>query len=123
MARTNEVAIFVRRGPELLVVHRSPTGGAYWHTIAGGVEEGETAAEAARRELQEETGIDAQVVGTGVWFVYESTRVDCFLADVPDGWEPALDHEHDDYRWVAAADAPAALYWPDLADALRRSLP
>ena len=41
--------IVVRRGDELLAVHRSPENGAYWHCIAGGVEDGETYAEAAAR--------------------------------------------------------------------------
>ena len=45
--RTQEVLIVVRRGDEFLVVHRSPENDAYWHQIAGGVEDGETFAEAA----------------------------------------------------------------------------
>jgi dihydroneopterin triphosphate diphosphatase len=122
VARTHEVAIFIRRGGEVLVVHRSPTGGGYWHTIAGGVEAGETAPDAARRELREETTLDTEPAETGVSFVYEATRVDCFLVDVQAGWEPVLDHEHDGYRWVAAADAPGALFWADLAAALRQVL-
>jgi len=36
-------------------------GTAYWATPGGGLDAGETYAEAARRELMEETGIDAEV--------------------------------------------------------------
>ena len=144
MRGPNEVAIFVaRRGrSEVLVVHRSPEGGAYWHTIAGAVEPGETPGEAARRELLEETGLEVDALvpaGAATEFAYPLTlepadrqalyepgiaevHVDCFLVDAPDGWEPVLDHEHDGYRWSPAADAPSALYWPDTADALRRVL-
>jgi 8-oxo-dGTP pyrophosphatase MutT (NUDIX family) len=140
----NEVAIFVaRRGrAEVLVVHRSPEGGGYWHTIAGGVEPGETADEAARRELLEETGFAVEHLPPAepaVEFLYalsEETadrqqlyepgivevHVDCFIVDAPDDWEPMLDHEHDGYRWVAAAEAADELYWPDTANALRRLL-
>src|SRR4029077_9238715 len=59
--RTQEVVIVVRRGSDFLVVHRSPENDAYWHLIAGGVEEGESFAEAAARELREETSLDVAV--------------------------------------------------------------
>ena len=58
-----EVAIFVTRNSaaEVLIVHRSPEQGGYWHVVAGGVESGESATEAAARELWEETGLVAEV--------------------------------------------------------------
>jgi lipoyl(octanoyl) transferase len=136
----DEVAIFVtrRRRAEILVVHRSPELGGYWHTIAGAVEAGETFAEAAARELQEETGLATPVHATGDFHyplaeepperrkLYEpgvtAVHVHCFVTDAPDGWEPTLDDEHVEYRWDAAADAPAALFYPDIADALRQAL-
>jgi 8-oxo-dGTP pyrophosphatase MutT (NUDIX family) len=140
----NEVAIFVARRDrsEILVVHRSPEQGGYWHTIAGGIEPGELPEEAARRELLEETGLAAEQLasaGEAVEFAYSldedpperqalyapgvlEVHVDCYLVDAPDGWEPTLDWEHDGYRWLAAAEAPDALYWPDTAAALRRLL-
>ncbi|HZR96310.1 MAG TPA: NUDIX domain-containing protein [Gaiellaceae bacterium] len=118
-----EVFIVVRRGAEYLVVHRAPTGGAYWHGIAGGVEEGETYAEAAARELLEETGFAAEPVEISQPFVYvvgeRSVTVTCYLVDVPSGWEPVLDAEHDDYRWCSRDDAVELLYWPEPKELLR----
>ncbi len=70
MTRTAEVFIVVRRGDEYLVVHRTPEGGGYWHGIAGGVEEGETTADAAARELAEETGLAGEPVEIAAPFVY-----------------------------------------------------
>ena len=50
--RTREVIIFVRRGDRVLAVHRTPEQGAYWHSIAGGVEEGEQVARQRRRVIR-----------------------------------------------------------------------
>ena len=41
--RPEEAFVFVRRGGEFLVLHRSPRQGAYWHGVAGALEAGETA--------------------------------------------------------------------------------
>jgi 8-oxo-dGTP pyrophosphatase MutT (NUDIX family) len=129
---SREVLIHVRRGDEFLVAHRAPDGGGYWHAIAGGVEPGEDWADAARRELREETGLDADTLEAFGGFSYvpeawenaDAERVDvrAFLVDVEPGWEPELDHEHDDYRWCSRDDAMELLFWPEPA-ALLRSLP
>jgi 8-oxo-dGTP pyrophosphatase MutT (NUDIX family) len=142
--RSAEVAIFVTRGDrgQVLIVHRSPSLGSYWHTIAGGVEDGETPAQAAVRELYEETaldGVELVPLGTTVEYAYPvseepperrdrfapgliTVNVDCYLVEAPDDWEPTLDLEHDAYRWCTPDEAVAALRWPATADALRRVL-
>lgn len=129
---SREVLIHVRRGDEFLVAHRAPDGGGYWHAIAGGVEEGEDWESAARRELLEETGLDTPALEALGEFSYvpeawENARgarihVHAFLVDVDAGWEPDLDHEHDDYRWCSREDAMELLFWPEPA-ALLGSLP
>ncbi len=112
MRRPEEVFILVRRGEEFLVLHRSPRQGSYWHCVAGALEPGESFAEAAARELQEETGLIAEPVDVDREFVYS-------LAQEPERWEPRLDWEHDDYRWLGAAEATDLLYWPEPAQVLR----
>jgi 8-oxo-dGTP pyrophosphatase MutT (NUDIX family) len=128
MTRNAEVFIVVRRGSEYLVVHRTPKGGGYWHGIAGGVEEGETTAEAAARELLEETGFVGEPVEIAAPFVYviddgptdsHAINVRCFLVDVPEGWEPQLDEEHDDYRWCSRDDTIELLHWPEPKELMR----
>ena len=120
--RTQEVLIVVRRGDDFLVVHRSPENDAYWHQIAGGVEDGETFAEAAVRELREETGLEAAVQPLDAPFRYESVHVESFIVDAPTDWEPTLDWEHDEYCWLPREEAAGLLFWPEPA-ALLRSLP
>ncbi len=139
-----EVAVFVtrKRDVEVLILHRSPGHGGYWHVVAGGVELGETATEAAERELQEETGLTAQVLAGIEVTEYVNplteepaerqvqydpsvvqVEVTCFRVTAPDDWEPDLDWEHDDHRWCAPDAAFNALRWPATAGALRKLVP
>jgi dATP pyrophosphohydrolase len=110
-----EVLVFVRRGAEVLVLLRSPEGGGYWHSVAGGVEPGESDREAAGRELREETGFDTALLEPVGDYVYEPYDVacSCFVVDVPEAWEPVLDHEHVEYRWCSRAEATRLLHWPE----------
>lgn len=138
-----EVAVFVTRksGSEVLLVHRSPEQGGYWHVVAGGVEPGETATEAAARELREETGLVAKVAAglQVIEYVYSLTEepahrrnqydpsvahveVTCFHVTAPDEWEPTLDWEHDCHRWCEPGEALSTLRWPATAQALRKLL-
>jgi 8-oxo-dGTP pyrophosphatase MutT (NUDIX family) len=119
VTRTHEVLIVVRRAEEYLVVHRSPENGGYWHQIAGGVEQGESPAAAAVRELREETSLVTEPAPLSSAFEYDGIHVDCFVADAPAGWEPTLDWEHDDYCWLTAAAAAELVYWPEPAEILR----
>lgn len=91
----------------------APDGEGAWFTVGGGVEPGETTAEAALREIQEETGILDAELGPVLWRregvmrLPEPTMLQewYFLARC-DGAEPDragwLAHEHDlidDIRW------------------------
>ncbi len=121
-----EVFVLVRRGGEYLVLHRSPQEGGYWHCVAGALEQGESFAEAAARELREETGLDAELVDLRRRYDYdiepweshytegaERVTVECFLAEAMPDWEPTIDSEHDDYRWCSPTEAVELLHWPE----------
>src|SRR5260221_2206890 len=60
--REHEVLVFLYGGQSVLALHRSAAQGAYWHSVAGGVEPGEDAPAAAVRELAEETGLHSETV-------------------------------------------------------------
>ena len=131
MRQPREAAVLIRRGDRYLVLHRTPD--AYWHVVAGIVEPGETFAEAARRELREETALDADladlaapqayIVPADMAHLYApgvgSVAVETFWVDVADGWEPVLNEEHDEYRWSTLDEALALLHWPEAREVLR----
>ena len=54
-------AALVLRGDEVLLVRHQKGGRTYWLLPGGGVEFGEPAPEAARREVQEETGLEVEI--------------------------------------------------------------
>ena len=60
------------------------------------------------RELREETGLEAEVRPLDSPFGYEGVHVESFIVDVPPDWEPTLDWEHDEYRWLPREEAAAA---------------
>lgn len=88
-----------------LIVKRSEseTSSGLWSFPGGMVEQGESIREAALRELQEETGLEADIVdSTGDFFWGGNVgdfRIYGFLAEV-ESRNVELNHEHSDYSWI-----------------------
>jgi 8-oxo-dGTP pyrophosphatase MutT (NUDIX family) len=142
--RPEEVVVVVRRagvqGAEYLVLRRSPEKLGYWHLVAGGVDWGEEPRTAAARELAEETGLAAEPEALGESLSYslagdpepvrarfpagtERITVWPYVAEAPAGWEPVLDHEHVEARWLDRDGAVALLHYPEPREAVRRAAP
>ena len=104
----------------------------YWHLVVGVVEDGETFAEVAARELREETGLEAPVVDVRMPQGYRvpdemrseyltgvnQVAIENFTVEVPMGWEPVLNEEHDSYKWLTRDDAVAIAHWPETKEVL-----
>lgn len=115
------VTVLVRRGRSVLAMQRASTaeaGAGLWEGVSGRVRPGEEPLQAARREVEEETGLRVQITERPI-AVYAARRSDepmtviVFLAEHSAG-EPVLSEEHDAYRWCDAdafseLSAPARL--------------
>lgn len=106
---------------ETLILRRSPavrcTGA--WESVHGHIESGERAAEAAERELLEETGLVAvrlyNLSRAEYFYLHRSDEVALIpaFAGVVDAEAPVtLSQEHDDYRWLGLDESLTTLAWP-----------
>jgi dATP pyrophosphohydrolase len=104
-----------------------------WNVPAGQIEDDESFADGAARELQEEAGLVATLTPLGDprdYVVEDAYRhlyasgaytvtIQGYASQAPSGWEPRLNHEHSEYRWCSFDEALALLHWPEAKDALR----
>ena len=99
-------AALVWRGSRLLIARRPEEGllGGLWEFPGGKVEPGETPAEAARREVREELGIDVEILGktAAIEHAYSHFRITLHLfhARWTGGEIERLETEADSPRWV-----------------------
>ena len=120
---------------EFAIFRRRDFAQACWQGVAGGVEQGESLEQAARRELMEEAGIppgatlvpldavasvpasefaDREAWGPGVYVVTEHA----FGARVEDAQTITLSREHTEYRWALYEEAAQLLRWDSNRTAL-----
>jgi 8-oxo-dGTP pyrophosphatase MutT (NUDIX family) len=108
----------VVRGRDVLVI--TPRGKSVTGLPKGGAAAGETGAEAALREVREETGVEARVVeplgDVAYWYRRRGRRVHktvhFYLCAFLTGSTADHDQEVDDARWISLQDARTALSYP-----------
>jgi ADP-ribose pyrophosphatase YjhB (NUDIX family) len=92
-----------------------------WSLPKGHIEQGETAEQAAVREVAEETGISGEILGElgtiDFWFVAEGRRIHKtvrhFLLRAVSGQLSDADVEVSEVAWVPLPDIAAQLAYPD----------
>lgn len=132
-ARKVQVWIYQRhREPRVLIFKTTPKRGDFWQPVTGGVEAGETYAEAALREAREESGhefggapedLEHSFEFDGQWGAAEECAF--ALNWMPDeGGAPPIAKvdptEHVEYRWVSLPEAAELIRFDSNRAALHR---
>jgi len=134
--RADGIAVYVYRrvgaGVEFLQILRAKSTGEYqqtWQTVYGGVEKGESAVQAALRELLEETGLkpaamwQVEFLETFYFMPHDYVLVmPVFAVEVAAEAAIVLGEEHDDFRWVPEAEIGKAFMWRTQREALAHVL-
>jgi len=133
--RTDIVDVYVfRRTPRVELLQLMRTGEPMvktWQPVMGHIEEGESAAACALREIEEEVGLrDGDPALIGMWALeqvhpYYIAELDSivmsprFALEVAPGWKVKLNAEHSADRWIAAEDAEKSFMWPGQVATIR----
>lgn len=130
--RTVSVAVLRGRGPgaQVLVVRRTPERGGFWQIVTGRLEEGESPAQAAARELEEETGLRVPVrdlhyrhaFALGESLPPKLAEETGFAAWCPEGQDVRLGPEHEAHEWLDARSALERLTFGGLRQTVKRAL-
>jgi 8-oxo-dGTP diphosphatase len=125
-AVTQKAVLFRPDGDVLLVAPAGDGEATGWSIPGGRLEVGETTAEGLRRELREETGLDALVrqpvlTTTRAWRDSEGALFAVVYACETDGGTVSLNHELDDYAWLSVSETREAVDHEFLAAAIERA--
>ncbi|MBX3359169.1 MAG: NUDIX domain-containing protein [Phycisphaeraceae bacterium] len=111
-------------GVEFLQLHRigDPLAGT-WQPVMGHIEAGESAVQAAVREMEEELGLTAESGLVALWALeqvhpFYIAAIDSIVlsprlvAQVSAAWTPRLNEEHSEFRWVSWSEVWRRFMWP-----------
>lgn len=100
-----KVQVAITYNGEILLLKLSKERGGFWQNVTGGVDEGETFLEAAKRELKEETNLQGTMNETDIELHFKDrfefdVVEKVFYVILSEKKLPALSYEHDDFKWL-----------------------
>lgn len=122
------VGVVCLRGDEVLLIRRGkPPRMGEWSLPGGRIESGERAVDAALRELREETGVEARIVGLieVVDGIFPEVGRHYVLIDYLAEWttgEPVAGDDAVEAAFVSAEAAMAVVAWSETRDIIARAL-
>ena len=124
--------VYRKGGGAIHVALVSVRGGEIWTLPKGLVDEGESLEHTALREVREEAGVRARLVGdlgeSSYWYFIKSDNVKCrktvkyFLMEYVDGDVADHDHEVSGAEWVPLGDALGRLDYKGDRSVMHRAL-
>lgn len=107
--------LLARDTGRFLVAHRSRAveQPGTWGTWGGAIDAAEDPAQAAIREVREETGYRGKITAFAPLFVFKKDdfKYSNYLVIVPEEFEPRLNWESQGYRWVEFGEWPSPLHF------------
>ncbi|MDQ3265631.1 MAG: lipoyl(octanoyl) transferase LipB [Myxococcota bacterium] len=124
--RTVSVTVVDAQG-QVLALRRTEARGGFWQTVTGRIEAGESALQAAGREVKEETGVALEVrpldyvhaFALGDELPPRLVEETAFIARWPQGATLQRSPEHQEHRWISAQQAQTLLPFAGLKKAAR----
>lgn len=123
MSNVHAAGILLTHGDRALFLKRSDKARDHageWCCPGGSLEDGETAEQAARREMQEETGLTGLLTGN-LNQIDEGDGFVTFRQSVDEESTPTLNDEHTEAVWALLTDPPQPLH-PGVAATLKKML-
>lgn len=122
--------VIKRNGSRIEVLLIQPRGRHRWQLPKGAIDPGETPESAAVREVREEGGVEAWVVGSlhPITFFYQMhgrrfvKTVDFYLMEYKSGSPAEHDDEVDEARWFPSEEAVRTLTFESEQEVLRSAL-
>lgn len=123
-----QVIPFKREDNEIryLMLKRNEAKGGFWQAVTGGIAAGETPAEGALRELEEELEIAGlPLIDLDYSFEFFSSlgrmlKEHVFAVDLTEKQEFTVSEEHTEYRWATLDEALGLVKYDSSKEALQR---